>query len=288
MSGRRRTGFRDGLILAGLLVLAVMATWPTWEEIFSLAMRSAEHSHILLVLPITAWLVWLRRERFRRVAPVWSWAGVAMVVGGLAAQRVGSAGAWDVGRHAGALLAVVGAAVTVLGVRTVLQFKPAAACLLFLVPVPGRIRQQIALPLQEVSARVSQFVLEIGGVEVQRMGNVLHINGADVAIAEACNGMRMVAALALIAFAFAFSVPMRNSVRLGLLALSPLVAIVVNVVRLVPTVLMYGYTRPDTAQLFHDVSGWVVLVLALGLLWLMLAALRWAEVPIEPYPVGRR
>jgi exosortase len=144
----------------------------------------------------------------------------------------------------------------------------------------------IAMPLQEISAKFSEFILTIFEVPVTRAGNVLDVAGHEVAIAEACNGMRMVAALGLVAFAFIYTVPMRSSVRLLILAISPLVALVVNVVRLVPTALLYGYSDKHTADVFHDLSGWGVLVLALGMLWAVIAILRWIEVPIAPYAVA--
>jgi exosortase len=166
-------------------------------------------------------------------------------------------------------------------------FKPSLIALIFLFPVPGRFRQHIAVPLQQISAFVSENLLALFGVGVERAGVVLQINGHDVAVAEACNGMRMVSALGLITFAFVFSVPMRKSIRLLLLAASPLIALVVNIIRLIPTALAYGYAEPDTAGLVHDIGGWAVLGLALGLLWGCLALLRWLEVPVSPYPVPK-
>jgi exosortase/archaeosortase family protein len=71
-----------------------------------------------------------------------------------------------------------------------------------------------------------------------------------------------------------------------ILVVSPLVAIIVNVVRLIPTTLLYGYSDQTTAEVFHDWSGWGVLVLAIGLLWLLVEVLRWIEVPIAPYALG--
>ncbi len=286
----RLAGWRpvDWALLAGLTLLAIAATWSTWVEIFSQAVRSEEDSHILMALPIAGWLVWLRRGRFRMCPPTWTLIGPGMIVLGAVVERIGIVQAIEVFRHGAALLVVVGAAVTVLGTKFVKQFLPAFAALVFLLPVPGRIRQQIAIPLQEYSAQASEFLLELFGVAVTRSGNLLQINGHDVAIAEACNGMRMVAALALIAFAFIFSVPMRNHVRLLILAVSPIIALVVNVVRLVPTVLLYGTGNVSLADLFHDLSGWAVLVVALGLLWGFLSVLRWIEIRIDPYPVSRR
>ncbi|MCC6678430.1 MAG: exosortase/archaeosortase family protein, partial [Phycisphaerales bacterium] len=116
-------------------------------------------------------------------------------------------------------------------------------------------------------------------------GNVLVVNGTEVAIAEACNGMRMVAAMALIAYAFVFSFPMRTWARLLLLGISPVVAILVNVIRLLPTAILYGNSTPAFADAFHDVAGWAVLLLAMGFMWLVLALLRFLELPIAPYSV---
>lgn len=278
----------DVFWLVALVLLAVGATWRTWGEIFGKALRSEEDSHILLALPVAAWLVWLRRGRLRSCPPRWTWLGPLLILGGFISERVGMTLALDIARHGGTVLIVSGAAITVLGVRFVERFLPAFAALAFLIPVPGRIRQEIAIPLQEYSARASQFLLELFNVPSTRTGNMLIINGHEVAIAEACNGMRMVAALALIAFAFIFSVPMRNHVRLAILAVSPLIAVLVNIVRLVPTVLLHGYASRDLAELFHDLSGWAVLGLAIALLWAFLSVLRWIEVRIDPYPVSRR
>jgi len=71
-----------------------------------------------------------------------------------------------------------------------------------------------------------------------------------VTVAEACNGMRMVFALVLVSYAFAFSMPLRNGVRLVVLAASPLAAIVCNVIRLIPTIWLYGNARREVAGTF--------------------------------------
>jgi exosortase/archaeosortase family protein len=68
-----------------------------------------------------------------------------------------------------------------------------------------------------------------------------------------------------------------------ILAISPAVALIVNVLRLTPTALLYGYSSNEVADTFHDISGWAMLIVAFGMLWLVLATLRWLEAPIEPY-----
>ncbi|MCC7389720.1 MAG: exosortase/archaeosortase family protein [Phycisphaerales bacterium] len=278
----------DLALLVGLTLLAVASCWPVWREIFSIATHSPEDSQILLAAPVAVWLAWLRRGRLRACGPSWSWFGPVLIIFGAVLERAGEASATEIARHAGIIAVALGAMLTVLGVRVMVAFLPALLALAFLMPVPGRLRQQIAVPLQEISAHLSQNLLDLFGFAVERSGNLLIINGEQVAVAEACNGMRMVSALALLSFAFVFSVPMRHQVRVLLLVASPVVALVVNIVRLVPTVLAYGHLSPGVADLIHDVSGWAVLGLAVVLLWGLLLLLRWFEVPIDPYPVERR
>lgn len=286
MTASRSLSFVDGVFLAVLVVLAILVTWDAWSDILSYAAQShQEYSYIFLGLPIAAWLAWVRRHRLRYYRPQRTIAGTAMVGAGFLISVVGYRQGVMIAWHGGALLAVVGAGITVLGLDVIRQFLPAFGALVFILPVPERIRHRIAFPLQEVSAKITEMSLDMFNVPVARLGNVLSINGQDVAVAEACNGMRMVAALGLISYAFVFTVPMRNAVRLGLLLASPLIALAVNVVRLVPTALLYGYSTEDVAELFHDISGWAVLAMALAMLWGLLAILRWTEVPIAPYPV---
>jgi len=285
MIERRVWRFSDGVLLMSLVGVALLATRPVWLDIYSIATRDPEQSHILLAPLVAGWLLWVRRGRLRMCRPRWSLAGPGLILIGWGSILFGFSQAWDVFEHFGALLIVLGAALTVLGVEFFVRFGAAIGALLFLMPVPGRIRLRIAEPLQEVSARVTHFGLELFSVPLERAGNVLIINGNEVAIAEACNGMRMVAALALVSYAFVFSVPMRNGVRIGILLVSPIIAIVCNVLRLTPTVLFYGYADLDMAETFHDLSGWAMLFVALGMLWGLLSTLRWLEVPVTPYAV---
>lgn len=285
---RRAWRFSDGVRLAVLIGLALVATRDIWKAIFELAIRSEESSYILLAPAVAAWLAWLRRVRIRFCRPDPSMVGPIMIALGWGMIHLGHEVAVDLLRDLGALVIVAGAVVTVAGPSILIRFAAVWGALLFLVPVPGRIRHLIAVPLQQSSAAATEWLLVLFGAPVERTGNVLLINGAEVAVAEACNGMRMVAALGLVSYAFVFSVPMRAWARVLLLALTPVVAILANVLRLVPTSLLYGYTGADVAGLFHDVAGWGVLLVALLVLWLTVLLLRYLELPLAPYAIRER
>jgi exosortase len=145
------------------------------------------------------------------------------------------------------------------------------------------VRQAISGPLQTASAWATQIVLETFGVPLERSMNLLTLNGHDIAVAEACNGMRMVLALILVSFAFAFSMPLKMYARVLVLLASPLAALLCNIIRLVPTVLLYGYASKSTADAFHDISGWLMVPLAFAVLLGVTAVMRWAMIPVAKF-----
>ena len=272
--------------LVGLVCLAFIGTRSAWLDMIRIGLSSEDQSHILLAPVVAIWLAWLRRGRLRYCTIAPSPVGpIAILIGwGLAA--IGFRSGIDIAWHLGALIVVGGAVVSVMGLDFIRQFAPSALALLFLLPVPGRVRHRVAITLQETTAQVGEWSMQLMGVPVEREGIALTVNGNMILVAEACNGMRMVSALVLIAFAFVFSTPMRNGVRLLILLLTPALAILVNLSRMIPTVLLHGYADEKMAGLFHDISGWASLAVALGLLWAFLKLLRWLEVPVARVAVA--
>ncbi len=285
-------------LVAAVLAIAagVFATRNAWGDMFHIAMVDDESSHVLLVPIAVAWLVWVRKGRIRQCQPSRSLIGTALIGGGWFM--------WDLGYrggelqsffHFGAVLVAVGCFLTVVGKDILFRFLPAFLALVFLVPVPGRVRAWMAIPMQTATAEATQTTLEVLGANVERHGNALRINGHDVLVEEACNGMRMVFTLILVCYIFAFITPLRHYVRLLILAASPLTAIICNVIRLVPTVWLYGQVSQtvagwtvtqERAAEFHDITGWIMLVVAFVILTSIVRVLRWAMIPVTTYTLA--
>jgi exosortase len=275
---------RAAAVLAGLLALgALFAGLDAWGDIWFVATRDEEQSHILLAPVVGIWMAWARRIRLRKLHPQASAVGLTLILVGAVVSHQGFRHAVDLAWHGGAVLMLIGALLTVLGRHIVFALLPAFLVLVFLVPVPGTVRQAMAMPLQTATAWLTQMTLEVLGFEIERTGNVLVVQGQQIAVAEACNGMRMVWALILVAYAFAMSIPLRNGVRLTILLLSPILALTCNVIRLVPTALLYGYGDHDVADKFHDISGWLMIPIAFCGLLGVLRLLRWAAVPVTRF-----
>ena len=274
--------------LLAIVSLGIAATFDAWRDIFRTACNDEESSHIWLVPVIAAWLIWRRRGRFRRCAPSGLLIGpIVIVVGGLL-YFFGAIDPMLSPWHIGAVLVFIGCVLSVMGKDAFFQLLPAFAVLIFLVPFPGRMRHQIALPLEGMAARATQTCCEILGMPVERLGNDLKINGAEVGIAEACNGLRMVFSLTLVSYAIAFSLPLKNYIRFGMIIASPILAVLFNVLRLIPTVWLYGYFSLPTADRFHDISGWLMPPAAFLFLLGVVRILRWAMVPVTRFTLAYR
>ena len=270
----------------GMGLFGVLATWDAWHDIYTLAYNDEEYSHIFLVPIVALAMVYVRRMRMRHCRPSGAIVGVMFVALGWAMSSYGFYHAKQALWHLGAVVVVLGCMLSVLGKNVLFRFLPAAAVLIFLVPVPGRIRQAIALPLQTWTAQTAQTGLEICGVETEVSGNTLSINGRPVTVAEACNGMRMVFPLLLVSYAFCFALPLRQGVRFLMLLVSPLIAIFCNVVRTMPTIWLYGNANRAIADAFHAWSGWAMYVVSLVLLLVIIRALKWAMLPLSRFPLA--
>lgn len=267
--------------LVFLPLLAVVAMLDAWRDIFHIAWGDEEASHTFLVPLVIAWLVWVRRRRLAHCRLRGTGVGCLIVLAGLALYIVGDHFMIQLFWHGGAVVVLLGSIAAIVGRDVVRSLLPAAIAASFLVPVPGRIRQRIAIPMETATAAATQRIYETFGWPIERAGNTLTLNGRDVDIIEACNGLRMVVALTMVSYAFAWGTSLRWYVRLIVLLLSPVSAIVCNVVRLLPTVWLYGYHPGELAYRLHDLSGWVMLVVSFLILMAVIRVLRWALVPVN-------
>lgn len=271
---------------AGMAALGVLATLSAWVDMYNISAGDEENSHVFLVPIVVAWLVWVRRARFRYTRPVGLLIGPAVATIGWMISSFGFYNKYQSLWHGGAMMVVVGCVLSILGRQVLFRFMPAFVVLLFLVPVPGAIRVRIAQPLQEKTSLIAAEVMQVIGSDVERSGNLLTVNGVPVNIVEACNGLRGVFGLFLISYAFSFGLPLRNWVRILVLLASPLAAIFCNVIRIVPTVWIYGRYPANFGDAFHEYSGWLMLPVAFLILLGIIRVLRWAMIPVMRYTLA--
>src|SRR6185437_12847303 len=230
---------------------------------------------------VFGWILLTRRAELARIQFRNQWAGPLLIAISWALWSYGYRHQVHTLWHLGAVGVLTGAAISLFGLNLLTRFLPAFGALLFLIPMAGERRQQFAIPMQLLTAQITQSICGACGMLVERHGSLLTLNGVGVAIAEACNGMRMIITLMIVAYLYAFITPLRAYVRVLLILATPLLAVVCNVIRLVPTVWMFAHASRPAAEQFHDVGGWVMLVVAFLMLMGGVHLLRWLMLPVD-------
>ena len=135
-------------------------------------------------------------------------------------------------------------------------------------PLPDSLVVRIFWPLQVFAARVSAKTLELLDVPVYLTGNIIEIPGMKLLVEEACSGMRSVMALVTLALIVIYFIELRWFSKLAIVALSLLVAVMLNIFRVALTgLLAYFYDPAAATGFFHSFSGLIVFLVGLPILY---------------------
>jgi exosortase len=102
---------------------------------------------------------------------------------------------------------------------------------LFMLPKLAIVYNQSTLPLQLLASRLAAFMLTMAGIGVIRQGNILDVGGHQVAVMEACNGIRYLLPLAFMALVFGYLSDSKPWMRVALAAATVPTAIFANAAR---------------------------------------------------------
>jgi exosortase len=136
--------------------------------------------------------------------------------------------------------------------------------LLFAIPIPVIVYNEVVFPLQFIASKFATSALEMLNLfPIMREGNVLILPGMSLEVVEACSGIRSLMSLLALAAGFGYLMERSIAARWFLfLAMVPL-AIISNGTRVMITAIMSNYLGPRAAEGFmHEFSGWVIFVVA--------------------------
>ena len=251
----------QGLLLVGVLI-ALYA--PVLRRLADQWYNDPDYSHGFLVPLLSAYLIWQRRDQLRKVSRRPSFWGLVVVLMALGLLFLGSLGAELFLARFSLLCTICGLIVYFCGGAMLRALAFPMAFLLFAIPIPVLIYNEIVFPLQFVASKFATWSLEtINLFPIMREGNVLILPGMSLEVVEACSGIRSLMSLLALAAGFGYLVERSMVVRWILfLAMVPL-AIISNGTRVMVTAIMANYIGPQAAEGFmHEFSGWVIFVVA--------------------------
>ncbi|MHC4104993.1 MAG: exosortase [Planctomycetota bacterium] len=261
---------------AGALIL-ITFLWcykSGFADLWNIWHRSDEYSSGLLVPFLAVYILWSRRDEISqcRIKPT-----VLGLFAFIVAQVVRIFGLFYWYSSAERLSIVLTIAALVLLLFGLQLLRKVSTVLLFLclmLPWPNRVQTAVTLPLQGWATSSAVFCLEMVGYEVISEGNIIHIGNIRVAVAEACNGLRMITAFFVISGLVVLLVKRAWWEKLLVLISSLPIALLCNTIRLAITAVFFTILEVEYwEEIFHDFGGYAMMPLALAAivaeLWLL-------------------
>jgi exosortase len=268
-----------------IAVLAALALYGPVREYLYWTYKSAYYTHVVLIPLVSAYLVFTRRrEIFAEMgyafAPGGAIAGLGLILL-VAATAMGSG--WEKNDYyaliaCATVLVVIGAFITIYGLRAFRAARFALLFLAFMVPLPTDAEYWIVRVLQLGSAEFVAFLFQFTGMPVLRDGCIFHLPGLSIEVAPQCSGIRSSLAL-VITCVLAGHMFLKTTWKKIVLVLAVLpVAMLKNGIRIVSLSILSVYVdRAFLESSLHRDGGIVFFILALLLMAPLLFLLRRGE-----------
>jgi exosortase len=275
--------------LTGLLLVTTgVVVWSYWTTLAEVASRWAtdpQYSHGFLVPLFSLYLLWIRRGHLEAADLRPRWWGVGLVAAAVAMRLAGHFFFQSVLDTGSLLVCLAGLAAAAGGRRALVWSGPAILFLAFMLPLPHRVQLMLGGTLQRVATATSTYALQTLGVPAVSEGNVILLTDARLGVVEACNGLSMLMTFFALATAVAILARRTLAEKIVIVASAVPIAVLANVVRITVTGLLYEASRGDVARMvFHDLAGWLMMPLALGMLFVELFILGRVLVPVGGSP----
>lgn len=266
-----------------LLTVSLVAWWHPLRTTLERALSREEFTHILIILPISATLIYLKRKESRMEERGSFGAGLIVLFVGLAIAAFAKWGGSfeDDERLSLAMFGLVawwiGSVVLCFGTRTTRSIIFPLCFLFWIVPLPEVVLGRVVEFLQNQSAFASRILFRMVGTPATQDGIMLSIPGLDIEVARQCSSIRSSMVLIVMTM-FMAQLFLRSWWRKTLLIAAAIpLSVIKNGLRIV--VIGELATRVDPAYLdgnLHHHGGIVFLAIAqlivVGLLWILVRA----------------
>ncbi len=256
------------MLWTGLLLIGVYA--PLLAGLARQWSTDPDMSHGFFVLPVAAFVVWRKRAELAALRPAPNWWGLAIATWGAIQMLLGTLAAQVFVARTALLITLAGAILFLGGTQAFRILAFPLLLLLFLFPIPAIVYARVTLPLQIFASAAAETVLNWIGVPVLRDGNILELPHERLSVVEACSGIRSLLSLAFLSLVYAYFFDPRVATRWILLAATVPIAIAANAARIT---LMGLFGLQGASHLFE---GWVLFVVALGLLVIVHRLIRYS------------
>jgi exosortase A len=241
-------------VVAAYSVAVSLLFYDTVASMVSIWLRSETFAHGFLILPISLWLVWRRRDELAgAVASPQPWVLLLTAAGGLVWLL-----AHMVDVNVVRQLAFIGILITGLWalLGTALAWRLAFPLAFLFLAVP--MGEGLIQPLMDFTADTTAALVRMTGIPIYREGRFLYLPSGTWSVVEGCSGVRYLIASYTLGFVYAY-LTYRSFWRRGLFVLASFVVpIAANSLRAFMIVMIGHVSSMKLATgVDHLIYGWV-------------------------------
>lgn len=261
--------------------------WPVLAGLWGIWQRSDEYSSGMLVPFLALYILWGRRHKIAAISLRPSIWGIALFAVAQMMRYFGLFFMYSSAERLSLVVSIASLTLLLFGWQLFRKVLPILFFLCLMLPLPRSIHTAIMLPLQNLATSSAVFFLEMTGYAVIQQGNVINLNGVTIAVAEACNGLRMVTSFFVIVGLVVLLIRRSWWEKLIVLCSGLPIALLCNAVRLTITTIVFTKLSGEKLEtIFHDFSGYAMMPLALVIvifeLWFL------AKLTMAPKEVKRQ
>lgn len=266
-----RTSSPAGLWLAwpAAAALLVIGFYDGLAKMFETWMSAEEYSHGPLLPLLAGYLIWQRRAELDRGGWRGHWTGVLVVALGLVLNVIARLAAVYTVQQYALVLTLYGLVVCYGGWRLLRTFSAPLLLLLFMVPLPNFVMNNLSAELQLLSSKIGVWCIRLAGISVFLEGNVIDLGTYKLQVAEACSGLRYLFPLMTMGFVMAYLFRTVLWKRLLVFLSSIPLTILMNSLRIGVIGVMVEHWGIAMAEGFlHEFQGWAVFMVSTVMLFL--------------------
>jgi exosortase len=265
-----RTSNRIAAIAAGLALC--VAYWETLIGVVVSWSSSNEMSHGYFVVPLAMALLWDKRKQWLPLPVRSGRFALAALGASLVLHYVASAIQNQFLCAFALALTITFGLAYLYGWRKLRAMSAPLSLLLFAIQPPVLLYEWLTLPLQRFASASGEIVLDTLGYTVLRQGNVLHLSGFTLSVADACSGLASLYSMLFLSSCCIVLSGRRPRFTAAMLLAAVVASLVTNAVRIVVTAILGLQNHEWTQGKVHESVGLVTFVF--GAL-LVLAAFSW-------------
>jgi exosortase len=267
------------VIFFGLLILLCYAA-----AVRSLAgdwLHDDDMGHGFFVPLIAGFIVWQQKDELTKIPLRTNWWGLLVILFGAAQSIVATLGVERFLSRSALVVTIAGAVLLLGGIPLLKKVAFPIFLLCFMVPLPAVIFNSLTFPLQILASQLADVALKVLDIPVLREGNILELPNQKLSVVEACSGIRSLLSLAFLSLVYGYFFEKKMWIRVLLLVATVPIAIIANGARVTITGVL-TQIKPEFAEgFFHESTGWVIFMIALGILLVFHRALLWGDKLIK-------